>query len=195
MFGAVVLLKHPFQGHFLFSIRQHDLFKYFDVSKLIHDPWYAINRPDTIVREKSPYHDACTTMLHCLRLGTVSYVIHIQHVVHYSTLSKIVRFGSKGRRQFVRRPPNTEFKPQYTLKTVKHGGASIMIWGCFSYSGADLGFWGPYSKSCQGAFSVATNKKVYYACARKTPCLNCTMDGMVWMEKSIIIEYELDNAV
>ncbi len=42
-------------------------------------------------------------------------------------------FGSRGRRQFVRRPPNTEFKPQYTVKTVKHGGASIMIWGCFSY--------------------------------------------------------------
>ncbi|XP_061571342.1 rho GTPase-activating protein 20-like [Cololabis saira] len=34
--------------HFLFSIRQHDLFQYFDVSKLIHDPWYAINRPDTM---------------------------------------------------------------------------------------------------------------------------------------------------
>ncbi len=47
--------------------------------------------------------------------------------------SKIVLFGSRGRRQFVRRPPNTEFKPQYTVKTVKHGGASIMIWACFSY--------------------------------------------------------------
>ena len=49
--------------------------------------------------------------------------------------SKIVLFGSKGRRQFVRRPPNTEYKPEHTLKTVKHGGASIMIWGCFSYHG------------------------------------------------------------
>ena len=48
--------------------------------------------------------------------------------------SKIVLFGSRGRRQFVR-PPNTEFKPQYTVKTVKHGGTSIMIWGCFSYYG------------------------------------------------------------
>lgn len=38
--------------------------------------------------------------------------------------SKIVIFGSKGHKQFVRRPPNTEFKPQYTVKTVKHGGAS-----------------------------------------------------------------------
>ena len=49
--------------------------------------------------------------------------------------SKIILFGSKGHRQFVRRPANTEFKPQYTVKTVKHGGASIMIWGCFSYYG------------------------------------------------------------
>ncbi|KAF3701462.1 Transposable element Tcb1 transposase Transposable element Barney transposase [Channa argus] len=47
--------------------------------------------------------------------------------------SKIVLFGSKGHRQFVRRPPNSEFKPQYTVNTVKPGGASIMIWVCFSY--------------------------------------------------------------
>ncbi len=46
---------------------------------------------------------------------------------------KIVLFGSRVCRQSVRRPSNTEFKPQYTLKTVKHGGASIMICGCFSY--------------------------------------------------------------
>ncbi len=47
VFGVVVLLKHPFQGHFLFGIRQHNLFKYFNVLKLIHDPWNAINRPNT----------------------------------------------------------------------------------------------------------------------------------------------------
>ena len=66
VFGVTVLLKHPFQGHVLFSIRQHDVFKYFDICKLIHDPWYAINRPNTILGETCPYHDACTTMLHCL---------------------------------------------------------------------------------------------------------------------------------
>uniref|UniRef100_A0A4W4EQ21 Transposase Tc1-like domain-containing protein n=1 Tax=Electrophorus electricus TaxID=8005 RepID=A0A4W4EQ21_ELEEL len=43
--------------------------------------------------------------------------------------SKIVLIGSKCHR----RPRNTEFKPQYAVKTVKHGGASIMICGCFSY--------------------------------------------------------------
>ncbi len=65
VFGVIVLLKHPFQGHFLFSIRQHDLFKYLNVLKLIHDPWNAINRPNTVVWETSPYHDACATMLQC----------------------------------------------------------------------------------------------------------------------------------
>ena len=45
VFGVIVSLKHPFPGHFLFSIRQHDLFKYFDVFTLIH----VINRPDTRV--------------------------------------------------------------------------------------------------------------------------------------------------
>ncbi len=47
VFGVVVLLKHPFQGHFLFGIRQHNLFNYFNILKLIHDPWNAINRPNT----------------------------------------------------------------------------------------------------------------------------------------------------
>ena len=49
--------------------------------------------------------------------------------------SKIVLLGFKGHRQFVRRPGNTEFKLQYTVKMVKHGGASIIQWGCFSYYG------------------------------------------------------------
>ena len=44
--------------------------------------------------------------------------------------NKFVLFGSKGWRS-----PNTELKPQYTVKTVKHGDTSIMIWGCFSYCG------------------------------------------------------------
>ena len=52
---VVVLLKHTFQGHFLFGIRQHNLFKYFDVLKLIHDSWHTINRPNTIVWKTSPH--------------------------------------------------------------------------------------------------------------------------------------------
>ena len=53
VFGVIVLMKHPFQGHFIISIMQLDRFKYFDISKLIHDPWYAKNRPSTIVGETS----------------------------------------------------------------------------------------------------------------------------------------------
>lgn len=49
--------------------------------------------------------------------------------------SKIVLYGTPGTRKYVRRPPNTAYKPQYTIKTVKHGGAKINIWGCFSYHG------------------------------------------------------------
>ena len=47
----------------------------------------------------------------------------------------MVLFRSIGRPRNVRRPPGTEFKPQYTVKTVKHDGAETMVWGCFSYYG------------------------------------------------------------
>lgn len=60
---VIVLLQHPLQGFFLFSMRQQDLSKYFDVRKWIYDPWYAINWPNNIVRETAQYYDACTTML------------------------------------------------------------------------------------------------------------------------------------
>ena len=50
-------------------------------------------------------------------------------------LSSVVVFRSSDRRRYVRRPPGTGFKPQYTVKTVKHGGAKIMGWECFSYDG------------------------------------------------------------
>ncbi|XP_058642156.1 interphotoreceptor matrix proteoglycan 2 isoform X2 [Onychostoma macrolepis] len=33
----------------------------------------------------------------------------------------------RGRRQFFRRPPNTEFKPQYTVKTVKHHDMGMFL--------------------------------------------------------------------
>lgn len=49
--------------------------------------------------------------------------------------SKIVLFGRGGCRKYVRRPVNTEYNPRYTMKTVKHGGLKINVWGCFSYNG------------------------------------------------------------
>ena len=61
VFGVIVLLKHPFQVHVLFSIRQHDLFKYFDMCKLIHDPWYAaiINRPSWCLHHNASLSSLC----------------------------------------------------------------------------------------------------------------------------------------
>lgn len=54
--------------------------------------------------------------------------------VLWSDESKFNRFGSDGK-QYVRRPRNQELSPQYTLKTVKHGGGNVIVWGCFSWDG------------------------------------------------------------
>lgn len=48
--------------------------------------------------------------------------------------SKFNRFSSDGK-VYVRRPSNQENNPKYTLKTVKHGGGNVIIWGCFSWYG------------------------------------------------------------
>lgn len=53
----------------------------------------------------------------------------------WSDESKIVLFGGKGSRSYVRRPPKSEYRPRFTCKTIKHGGTSIMVWACFSYYG------------------------------------------------------------
>lgn len=50
----------------------------------------------------------------------------------WSDESKFNLFGSDGK-VYVRRPQNKELDPKYTLKTVKHGGGNIMVWGAFSW--------------------------------------------------------------
>lgn len=54
--------------------------------------------------------------------------------VLWSDESKFNRFSSDGK-VYVRRPPNQENNPKYTLKTVKHGGGNVIVWGCFSWYG------------------------------------------------------------
>ena len=52
----------------------------------------------------------------------------------WSDESKFNLFGSDGIK-YVRRPEGKRFEPKYQLPTVKHGCGSVMVWGCFGYSG------------------------------------------------------------
>ena len=58
----------------------------------------------------------------------------------WSDESKVNLFGPDSAAR-VRRPPNTDFDPRHTIKTVKHGGGNIKIWGCFSFRGVGPLFW------------------------------------------------------
>lgn len=56
------------------------------------------------------------------------------NTVLWSDESKFKIFGSDGR-SFVRRPVGKRYDANYQKPTVKHGGGSVMIWGCFSRAG------------------------------------------------------------
>lgn len=59
----------------------------------------------------------------------------------WSDETKINLFGPDTTNQYVRRPAGKEFDPKYTVKTVKHGGGNIMVWGCFTYYGVGPIHW------------------------------------------------------
>lgn len=48
--------------------------------------------------------------------------------------SKFEVFG-QNRRFYVRRSKTEKLRPECLAPTVKHGGGSVMVWGCFSYAG------------------------------------------------------------
>lgn len=56
------------------------------------------------------------------------------NTVLFSDESKFKLFGSDGRK-YIRRPKGTRYDQKYQIPTVKHGGGSVMVWGCFSGSG------------------------------------------------------------
>lgn len=56
-----------------------------------------------------------------------------QHII-FSDESKFNLFGSDGR-QYCRRRPGEELQDQYVHKRVKHGGGSLMVWGCITEKG------------------------------------------------------------
>ncbi len=55
------------------------------------------------------------------------------HVL-WSDETKINLFGSDGVKR-VWRQPGEEYKDKSVLPTVKHGGGSVMVWGCMSAAG------------------------------------------------------------
>ncbi|KAF7969487.1 hypothetical protein HWV62_27229 [Athelia sp. TMB] len=54
--------------------------------------------------------------------------------VWFSDKSKFNLFGSDGR-HYCRRRPGEEYLKRNVKKTVKHGGGSVMVWGCISWKG------------------------------------------------------------
>ncbi|MBN3279959.1 TCB1 transposase, partial [Polyodon spathula] len=54
--------------------------------------------------------------------------------VLWSDETKIENFGQNSKR-YVWRKPNTAHASRHTIPTVKYGGGSIMLWGCFSSAG------------------------------------------------------------
>jgi hypothetical protein len=54
--------------------------------------------------------------------------------VVWSDESKFLMFGTDGIK-LIRRPIGSRFDHKYQLPTVKHGGGSCIVWGCFSGRG------------------------------------------------------------
>ena len=54
--------------------------------------------------------------------------------VLWSDETRIELFGHQGK-HYVWHKPNISHHPEDTIPTVKHGGGSIMLWGCLSSSG------------------------------------------------------------
>lgn len=64
----------------------------------------------------------------------LNWSVKMWKTVLFSDESKFNIIGSDGM-QTVRRPTGKRLSSQYCRKTVKHGGGSIMVWGCFAYAG------------------------------------------------------------
>ncbi len=69
----------------------------------------------------------------CWRQADLGHGLLEPHVL-WSDETKINLFGSDGVKR-VWRQPGEEYKDKCVLPTVKHGGGSVMVWGCMSAAG------------------------------------------------------------
>ena len=60
--------------------------------------------------------------------------IEFWHDVLFTDESKYNIYGSDGRTRVWRRP-NTAYDPKNTIKSVKHGGGNVLVWGCIGGKG------------------------------------------------------------
>lgn len=87
----------------------------------------------------------------------------------WSYMSKYM-FGSDGI-TWIRRPEGKRSDPKYQLPTVKHGGGSVMVWGCFLVQGM-----GPFITSKE--LWIATSTKTY----SKMSCCHNLGRGVIYQD-------------
>ncbi len=79
---------------------------------------------------KMMHKKACKQFVEDKQTKDMDYWNHVQ----WSDETKINLFGSDGVKH-VWRQPGEEFKDKCVLLKVKHGGGSVMVWGCMSAAG------------------------------------------------------------
>ncbi len=83
------------------------------------------------------HESSSSLILSALYIVIIIYIyiyIYIYTVGTESTVVTLILFGLNSKR-YVWRKPGTTHHLSNTVPTVKHGGGSIMLWGCFSAAG------------------------------------------------------------
>jgi hypothetical protein len=100
--------------------------------------------------------------------------------VIWSDETKINRFGSDGRKWCWKRPGD-QLRSNQVTDTVKHGGGSIMIWGCFTAHGVG------YMTKIDGGMDAA----LY--CSILDDELKCTVEYYAMDGETLVFQHDNDS--